>query len=38
MAVKDIINDESKLRKIAETAFKAVDTDGSGFLEIKELE
>lgn len=36
--IKDILSDKQKLIKITEAAFKAVDTDGSGFLERNELE
>lgn len=37
-SVKEILKDKVALRKIAAEAFKAVDTDGSGFLEKNELE
>ena len=36
--ITEIIQDKHKLRKITEAAFKAVDIDGSGFLERNELE
>jgi len=36
--VKDILKDPAKLKKITDAAFKAVDVDGSGFLERNELE
>jgi len=36
--IKDILKDKSKLLKITEAAFKAVDIDGSGYLERNELE
>lgn len=36
--IMEIIEDKHKLRKITEAAFKAVDMDGSGFLERNELE
>lgn len=36
--ISDILGDKHKLRKITEAAFKAVDIDGSGFLERNELE
>ena len=38
MSVNDIRKDPVKIRKLAEAAFKAVDTDGSGYLEKNELE
>ena len=38
MSVNDIRKDPTKIRKLAEAAFKAVDTDGSGYLEKNELE
>ena len=38
LAIDDILKDKAKLRAITEAAFKAVDTDNSGFLEINELE
>ncbi|KAL4445937.1 hypothetical protein ABPG74_010929 [Tetrahymena malaccensis] len=37
-SIKDILKDKNKLKKITEAAFKAVDTDGSGYLERNELE
>ena len=36
--ISEIIKDKHKLRKITEAAFKAVDLDGSGYLERNELE
>jgi calmodulin len=36
--IKCIIKDKHKLKKITEAAFKAVDIDGSGYLEKNELE
>eukprot|EP00825_Cyclidium_porcatum_P007961 TRINITY_DN1399_c0_g1_i3.p1 TRINITY_DN1399_c0_g1~~TRINITY_DN1399_c0_g1_i3.p1 ORF type:complete len:102 (+),score=35.93 TRINITY_DN1399_c0_g1_i3:235-540(+) len=38
IAIKDILNDKEKLKQITKTAFDAVDNDGSGFLELNELE
>ena len=37
MSIKDIINDEQKLREIARVAFDSVDTDKSGKIDNKEL-
>ena len=37
MSIKDIINDENKLREIARAAFDSVDTDKSGNIDNKEL-
>lgn len=37
-SIKDILKDKVKLKKITEAAFKAVDSDGSGYLERNELE
>jgi len=37
-SVKDILKDKEKIYKIARAAFDAVDTDGSSFLEVDELE
>lgn len=36
--ISEILADKHKLRKITEAAFKAVDVDGSGYLERNELE
>ena len=36
--ISEIMKDKHKLRKITEAAFKAVDLDGSGYLERNELE
>ncbi|CAK82936.1 unnamed protein product (macronuclear) [Paramecium tetraurelia] len=36
--VKDILKDKKKVRFVAESAFKQVDKDGSGYLERPELE
>ena len=37
MSIKDIINDEKKLREVARVAFESVDTDKSGQIDSKEL-
>ena len=37
MSLKDIINDEEKLRDVARVGFENVDTDKSGYIDIKEL-
>ena len=37
MSIKDIVNDEEKLRDIARVAFESVDTDKSGKIDSKEL-
>ncbi|CAK74054.1 unnamed protein product (macronuclear) [Paramecium tetraurelia] len=37
-SVKDILKDKKKVRFVAESAFKQVDKDGSGYLERPELE
>ena len=37
MSIKDIINDEKKLREVARVAFESVDTDKSGQIDNKEL-
>ena len=37
MSIKDIINDESKLREVARVAFESVDTDKSGQIDNVEL-
>jgi hypothetical protein len=33
MSIRDILKDKSKLESITRAAFKAVDTDNSGYLE-----
>jgi len=38
MSIKNIINDEKKVDRIARACFKSVDKDGSGLIDIKELE
>ena len=37
MSIKDIVNDEKKLREVARVAFESVDTDKSGQIDSKEL-
>ena len=37
MSIKDIINNEKKLREVAKVAFDSVDTDKSGQIDSKEL-
>ena len=37
MSIKDIINDEKKLREVARVAFESVDTDKSGQIDNNEL-
>ena len=37
MSIKDIINDEQKLKQVARAAFDSVDTDKSGQIDNKEL-
>ena len=37
MSIKDIVNDEKKLREVARVAFESVDTDKSGQIDNKEL-
>ena len=37
MSIKDIINDEAKLREVARVAFDSVDTDKSGQIDNTEL-
>ncbi len=37
-AIKNILKDKKKLKTVTEAAFKAVDIDGSGYLEKNELE
>lgn len=38
MSVKNILNDDKKLDRIARLSFNSVDKDGSGLIDIKELE
>lgn len=38
MSLKSIIQDDKKLEKIARVVFNSVDKDGSGLIDIKELE
>ena len=38
MSIEAILNDDKQFNKIVEEAFKSVDTDGSGYLEVNELE
>ena len=37
MSIKDIINDQAKLREVARVAFESVDTDKSGQIDSQEL-
>ena len=37
MSIKDIINDENKLKEVARVAFDSVDTDKSGQIDQQEL-
>ena len=37
MSIKDIINDEKKLREVSRVAFESVDTDKSGQIDNNEL-
>ena len=37
-AIKDILNDEKKLKEVAKVAFDSVDTDRSGLIDQEELE
>ena len=37
MSLKDIINNEKKLREVAKVAFDSVDTDKSGQIDSREL-
>ena len=38
MSLKNILNDDKKLDRIARVSFKSVDKDGSGLIDIRELE
>ena len=38
MSIRKILNDEKKLNRIAKVAFKSVDKDGSGLIDLKEME
>ena len=38
MSLKSIVSNEKKLEKIARVVFNSVDKDGSGLIDIKELE
>ena len=38
MSIKDILNDDEKVRKLAKVAFDLVDTDGNGYIDRDELE
>ena len=37
-AIKDILNDQKKLREVAKVAFDSVDTDRAGLIDHEELE
>jgi len=37
-AIKNILNDDKKLREVAKVAFDSVDTDRSGLIDHEELE
>ena len=37
MSIKDIINDEEKLKEVARVGYESVDTDKSGYIDSKEL-
>ena len=37
-AIKEILNDDKKLREVAKVAFDSVDTDHSGLIDQEELE
>ena len=37
-AIKDILNDDKKLKEVAKVAFDSVDTDRSGLIDQEELE
>ena len=38
MSIKNILNDDKKLDRIARVTFNSVDKDGSGLIDIRELE
>jgi Ca2+-binding EF-hand superfamily protein len=38
MSIKNILNNDKKLDRIARVAFNSVDKDGSGLIDIRELE
>ncbi len=38
MSLNNILKDERKIERIAKACFRSVDRDGSGFIDIKELE
>jgi Ca2+-binding EF-hand superfamily protein len=38
MSLKNILNDDKKLDRIARVSFNSVDKDGSGLIDIRELE
>ena len=38
MSFNNILKDDRKLERIARASFKSVDKDGSGLIDIKELE
>jgi Ca2+-binding EF-hand superfamily protein len=38
MSIKNILNNDKKLDRIARLAFQSVDKDGSGLIDIRELE
>lgn len=38
MSIRNILNNDKKVDRIAKVAFKSVDKDGSGLIDIKELE
>jgi Ca2+-binding EF-hand superfamily protein len=38
MSLKNILNDDEKLDRIARVSFNSVDKDGSGLIDIRELE
>lgn len=38
MSIRKILSDDKKLDRIAKVAFKSVDKDGSGLIDLKEME
>jgi hypothetical protein len=38
MSIRNILNNDKKLDRIARVAFNSVDKDGSGLIDIRELE